>query len=74
MSPERRVRTRLRPRVHQRPCEPLTDAGSLRPVQWYFDNLLPEEAQRTLVARPAGTDPGDAFGLLAYYGGESAGS
>ena len=55
-------------------AEPLADAGSLRPVQWYFDNLLPEEAQRTLLARPAGTDPGDAFGLLAYYGGESAGS
>src|SRR5690606_19529219 len=30
--------------------EPVQDGCSLRPVQWYFDNLLPEEAQ----PRPAG--------------------
>ncbi|MBS0611566.1 MAG: HipA domain-containing protein [Proteobacteria bacterium] len=53
---------------------PLLDGASRRPVQWYFDNLLPEEGQRTLLARDAGLDAADAFGLLAWYGAESAGS
>lgn len=52
----------------------LTDGASLRPVQWYFDNLLPEEGQRVLLAADARLDTADAFGLLAYYGAESAGS
>lgn len=50
------------------------DGSTERPVQWYFDNLLPEEALRTVLARQAGVDESDAFGLLAYYGRESAGS
>ncbi|MEN1928011.1 HipA domain-containing protein [Luteimonas sp. MJ250] len=54
--------------------EPVQDGSSLRPVQWYFDNLLPEEAQRQLMAGEAGIRVADAFGLLAYYGSESAGS
>lgn len=54
--------------------EPLLDGASRRPVQWYFDNLLPEEGQRTLLARDARLDQADAFGLLAWYGAESAGS
>src|SRR3546814_9488082 len=33
---------------------PILDGSSLRPVQWYFDNLLPEEAQRQLMATDAG--------------------
>lgn len=53
---------------------PLVDGASLRPVQWYFDNLLPEEGQRTLLAKDAKVDAADAMGLLAYYGAESAGS
>ena len=53
---------------------PLLDAASQRPVQWYFDNLLPEEGQRTLLAADARLDAADAFGLLAWYGAESAGS
>ena len=53
---------------------PLVDGASERPVQWYFDNLLPEEGQRTLMARDAGVGVEDAFGLLQYYGAESAGS
>ncbi len=53
---------------------PLTDGGSVRPVQWYFDNLLPEEHQRQLLASDASIDHADAFGLLAWYGAESAGS
>lgn len=54
--------------------EPLVDSSSTRPVQWYFDNLLPEESARTLLAKDARVDAADAFGLLAYYGAESAGS
>ena len=53
---------------------PLLDGASQRPVQWYFDNLLPEEGQRTLLAADARLDAADAFGLLAWYGAESAGS
>ena len=50
------------------------DGASDRPVQWYFDNLLPEEALRTVIAKEAQIPAEDAFGLLAYFGGESAGS
>lgn len=51
------------------------DGATSRPVQWYFDNLLPEEELRRLVARDAGLrDHEDAFGLLEYLGAESAGS
>jgi serine/threonine-protein kinase HipA len=53
---------------------PIVDQGSQRPVQWYFDNLLPEEGQRTLLAKDAKLEYADAFGLLAFYGAESAGS
>jgi serine/threonine-protein kinase HipA len=52
----------------------LLDGASQRPVQWYFDNLLPEEGQRVLLAKEASVDAADAFGLLANYGAESAGS
>jgi serine/threonine-protein kinase HipA len=50
------------------------DGASSRPVQWYFDNLLPEDALRTVIAKDAGLSADDAFGLLAYFGAESAGS
>lgn len=52
----------------------ILDGASQRPVQWYFDNLLPEEGQRTLLAADAKIDAADAFSLLAWYGSESAGS
>lgn len=51
-----------------------SDGASLRPVQWYFDNLLPEEALRSALAKEARVPTEDAFGLLAYFGAESAGS
>lgn len=54
--------------------EPIIDGGSVRPVQWYFDNLLPEEGQRALIARAANVTVEDAFGLLECFGAESAGS
>jgi len=51
------------------------DGGTSRPVQWYFDNLLPEEALRRAVAGEAEIkDSDDAFALLEYLGAESAGS
>lgn len=51
------------------------DGGSNRPVQWYFDNLLPEEKLRETLLKTAGIKGGDdAFALLEYLGAESAGS
>lgn len=51
------------------------DGASHRPVQWYFDNLLPEEDLRRIAAKDAGLkDHEDAFALLEYLGAESAGS
>lgn len=57
-----------------RSVSPIVDTGSQRPVQWYFDNLLPEEGQRQLLAGDARIDASDAFGLLQHFGAESAGS
>ncbi len=51
-----------------------TDGSSVRAVQWYFDNLLPEELLRDVLAKEAGIVEADAFGLLAHFGAESAGS
>lgn len=50
------------------------DSGTWRPVQAFFDNLLPEEAARKLMASDANVDPEDHFALLAYYGMETAGA
>jgi serine/threonine-protein kinase HipA len=50
------------------------DGGTNRPVQWYFDNLLPEEKLRETVSKEAGFKGDDAFALLEYLGAESAGS
>lgn len=52
----------------------IVDGGSLRPVQWFFDNLLPEEGSRRLLAEDVSLDPADAFGLLQHFGPESAGA
>lgn len=50
------------------------DGATSRPVQWYFDNLLPEEQLRDLIEREAGIAGHDAFALLTYLGAESAGA
>jgi serine/threonine-protein kinase HipA len=50
------------------------DGGSERPVQWYFDNLLPEEQMRAAISKEADIHGDDAFALLEYLGAESAGS
>lgn len=52
----------------------IEDGGSRRPVQWFFDNLLPEEETRALLAQEARVPQADAFGLLSHYGAESAGA
>lgn len=58
----------------KRETSPIVDGSSIRPVQWYFDNLLPEERMREVLAKEANISWHDAFGLLAYFGVESAGS
>ena len=56
-------------------AQPLhVDGASNRPVQWYFDNLLPEELLRQTISKEAGIKGDDAFALLEYLGTESAGS
>jgi serine/threonine-protein kinase HipA len=52
----------------------IIDGSTTRPVQWFFDNLLPEEGAREVLAREAKIPTADAFSLLAYYGKESAGA
>lgn len=57
-----------------RAAGPIADGASSRPVQWFFDNLLPEEGARALLAKDAAVPTADVFGLLSYYGAESAGA
>lgn len=54
--------------------ELLLDGATLRPVQWFFDNLLPEERLREVIGKEEGVEAADAFGLLARLGSESAGA
>lgn len=44
------------------------DGASYRPVQWYFDNLLPEEGQRALLAKASAANVEDAFACWGYTG------
>jgi serine/threonine-protein kinase HipA len=53
----------------------IIDTGTVRPVQWFFDNLLPEEAARTqLVNNQTSPEKVDAWYLLEQFGAESAGA
>lgn len=52
----------------------ILDTGTLRPVQWFFDNLLPEEAARIRLIQSQGPGPWDAWRLLERFGSESAGA
>lgn len=45
-----------------------------RHVQWYFENLLPEEALQHSIFKEAGIPGGDTFALLKYLGEESTGA
>ena len=53
---------------------PIVDGGSVRPVQWFFDNLLPEAAARTRLVASLPGKRGDAWDLLERFGAESAGA
>lgn len=51
------------------------DGSTVRAVQWYFENLLPEGQLRELTAAEARLrDQDDAFALLEYLGAESVGA
>ena len=50
------------------------DGSSTRPIQWYFDNLLPEEKARELLAKDIKEPVEDVFALLTKAGAESAGA
>jgi len=63
----------LSPHLPLRP-EPFVDDADDRRVLWFFDNLLPEGGVREALARWAGMDERDVFGLLARFGEESAGA
>ncbi len=52
----------------------ILDSGTNRPVQWFFDNLLPEDAARDLLVASARLPSADAWSLLELYGAESAGA
>ena len=54
--------------------EKFSDTSTLRAVAWFFDNLLPEESAREVLAKDAKVTIDDAWGLLAYFGAESAGA
>ncbi|MFK5949196.1 MAG: HipA domain-containing protein [Methylococcales bacterium] len=55
-------------------AEKQVDGSTKRYIQWFFDNLLPEEGARTLLARDIKTDEADSFGILSITGAESAGA
>jgi len=50
------------------------DGSTFRPVQWFFDNLLPEDRLREVIGHEEGILAADAFGLLERLGAESAGA
>ena len=50
------------------------DGATQRPIQWFFDNLLPEERLREVIGKEEGIHAADAFGLLERLGAESAGA
>jgi len=52
----------------------IIDSGTLRPVQWFFDNLLPEEMARTRLIASLEKGDWDAWRLLERFGSESAGA
>lgn len=54
--------------------EPYEDNASHRPVQWFFDNLLPENDLRIAIANASGIPADDAWALLEHFGKESFGS
>ena len=55
-------------------ADPIVDGGTHRPVQWFFDNLLPEESARTRLVASLEKGDWDSWRLLERFGAESAGA
>jgi serine/threonine-protein kinase HipA len=52
--------------------EAIVDRGTIRPVQSYFEGLLPDVRARTQLAEVAQIDAADSLSLLAHFGAKSA--
>ncbi|MFZ2974797.1 MAG: HipA domain-containing protein [Ferribacterium limneticum] len=63
----------IAPRLPLQAAE-MVDTGTERPVQWFFDNLLPEEMARTRLVASLEKGEWDAWRLLERFGSESAGA
>jgi|GEM_PF-843322 len=50
------------------------DAGEHRPVEWFFENLLPEGRLRELIAFRDRIDPRDSWAFLVGHGQDTAGA
>lgn len=50
------------------------DSGSVRRVEWFFENLLPEGRLRELIASRDLIDPKDTWALLVRHGQDTAGA
>lgn len=50
------------------------DSTNARPVEWFFDNLLPEGRLRDLIAFRDRIDPRDTWALLLRHGQDTAGA
>lgn len=50
------------------------DAGEHRPVEWFFENLLPEGRLRELIAFRDRVDPRDSWAFLVRHGQDTAGA
>jgi len=52
----------------------IVDGSSTRPVQWFFENLLPEASARQTLLQELSHVDGGAFTLLQHHGQELAGA
>jgi serine/threonine-protein kinase HipA len=50
------------------------DSANARPIEWFFDNLLPEGRLRDLIAFRDRIDPRDTWALLIRHGQDTAGA
>ena len=50
------------------------DTANARPVEWFFENLLPEGRLRDLIALRDRIDPQDTWALLVRHGQDTAGA
>jgi len=52
--------------------KPIVDSETIRPVQRYFESLLPDDRARISLAALTLVDAADSFSLLGYIGAKSA--